>query len=64
MSHLNRRMQAVIQEAVGWDLRGCRPEYIGYRPEYKKLGKISDAGHIKTKGCMALCICCMPGIEA
>ena len=38
---------------------------IGYRPEYKKLGKkISDAGHIQTKGCMAVCIGCMPGIEA
>ena len=27
----------MIQEAVGCDLRGTRPEYIGYRPEYKKL---------------------------
>ena len=38
---------------------------IGYRPEYKSWGKdISDAGRIKTKGCMAVCIGCMPGIEA
>ena len=39
-------MQAVIQEAVGCDLRGCRPEYDRLQAWVHEVGKISDAGHI------------------
>ena len=38
-SHLNQRMQAVIQEAVGCDLRGCRPEYDRLQAWVQKLGE-------------------------
>ena len=53
----------MIQEAVGCDLRGCRPEYDRLQARVQEVGGKSDAGHIQTKGCMAVCIGCMPGIE-